>query len=377
MRDLAIIGAGPAGMACAVAAAELALLAIDEQDEFVLYYGSEEDVGRYQAHANVTERVVKAKGKLLWDQWAVPRIAVREGIDVLFNLKLSVPLFSKIPSAFVLHGPEQFVVPSAYKLLDLIQSRIFMPRYLRKASAVIVSTQDARKQVLSRIADIPESLHVVPASYSKEFEVKPQEELDAVRARYDLPDRFILFVGGLHPIKNIGRILRSLHLLRESWGDELPPLVIVGFKRWKVDGELALIDELGLGDKVLFPGFIPDADLPAFYNLATLFLFPSLYEGFGIPVLEAMACGCPVVTSKAGAGPEVGGDAALFADPYDPREIADRVNDLLKNEALRRSLSEKGIERALDFDWRNTAAATLSLLLHVVRAKGGEEEPTP
>ena len=163
-------------------------------------------------------------------------------------------------------------------------------------------------------------------------------------------------------------------LLRESWGDELPPLVFVGFKRWKVDGELALIDELGLGDKVIFPGYIPDADLPAFYNLATLFLFPSLYEGFGIPVLEAMACGCPVVTSTAGAGPEVSGGAALLADPLDPREIADRVNDLLKNEGLRQSLIAKGLLRALDFDWRNTAAATLSVVLRAVRGKSGDAE---
>lgn len=344
-----------------------ALLAIDEQDEFVLYYGDEENVGRYAQHSNVIERVVKAPGKLAWDQWAVPRDAAREGVELLFNLKLSVPLFSSIPSAFVLHGPEQFVIPSAYKFLDRIQSRILMPRYVRKASAVIVSTQDAREKATSLIANLPERFHVVPASYSKEFEVKPQAELDAVRARYDLPERFILFVGGLHPIKNVGRILRSLHLLRESWGDELPPLVAVGFKRWKVDAELALIDELGLGDKVIFPGYIPDEDLPAFYNLATLFLFPSLYEGFGIPVLEAMACGCPVVTSKEGAGPEVCGGAALLADPYNPREIADRVDDLLKNEGLRQSLIAKGLERVEDFDWRSTAAATLSVILHVLR----------
>jgi glycosyltransferase involved in cell wall biosynthesis len=243
---------------------------------------------------------------------------------------------------------------------------------VRKASAVIVSTQDAKQKTLDLIANLPERIHVVPAAYSKEFGLRPQEELEAVRDRYDLPERFILFVGGLHPIKNVGRILRALHLLRESWGDELPPLVAVGFKRWKVDGELALIDELGLQDKVIFPGYIPDADLPAFYNLATLFLFPSLYEGFGIPVLEAMACGCPVVTSKTGASPEVSGGAALLADPYDPREIAEQVNEVLKSEGLRASLSEKGLERVEDFDWRNTAAATLSLMLHAVRGQGGD-----
>ena len=139
-------------------------------------------------------------------------------------------------------------------------------------------------------------------------------------------------------------------------------LVFVGFSRWKTSSDFGLIEQLGLNDSVTFTGFIPDEDIPAMYNLAEALVYPSLYEGFGIPVLEAMACGCPVVTTKTGCTPEVAGDAAVLVDPLDCDEIADAICTVLTDSALWEELITKGFKRAAEFDWKRCAQETIALL---------------
>jgi glycosyltransferase involved in cell wall biosynthesis len=179
-----------------------------------------------------------------------------------------------------------------------------------------------------------------------------------VRAKYQLPDSFILFVGGLNPLKNFSNLLYAYHRLQADISHQL---VVVGFNRWKFAHDLELVDKLGLHDRVRFIGFIPDEEIPAFYTLADVFAFPSLYEGFGIPILEAMACGCPVVTSKTGCGPEVAGEAASLVDPYSPSDIAKAISALLTDGVLRQRLRELGLKRAGQFSWPKCAQQTLAL----------------
>jgi glycosyltransferase involved in cell wall biosynthesis len=167
-----------------------------------------------------------------------------------------------------------------------------------------------------------------------------------------------LFVGGLSPLKNFGNLLRAYEKVYKMFPHKL---VFTGFKRWKFSKDLQLVDQLGLHDHVLFTDFIPDEDIPAMYNLADLFVFPSLYEGFGMPVLEAMACGCPVLTTETGCSPEVAGDAALLVDPYAPDKIAEAIQRLLTDEQLRQGLIEKGLVRAKQFGWERCARETLAL----------------
>ena len=142
-------------------------------------------------------------------------------------------------------------------------------------------------------------------------------------------------------------------------------MVVLGFKRWKYEQDLKVVEDLKIQDRVHFAGFVPDEDLPAFYNAADLFLFPSLYEGFGIPVLEAMACGCPVVTSKTGCSPEVAGGAAELVDPYDVDSIYTGMRRVLDDMRLRREMTARGLRRCRDFSWSKTAKATLSLFQFV------------
>ena len=159
------------------------------------------------------------------------------------------------------------------------------------------------------------------------------------------------------PLKTLGRTLKAFSQLNVG----LRHLVVLGFKRWKFQKDLDLVRELNLEKRVHFVGFVPDEDLPAFYNRAEVLLFPSLYEGFGIPLLEAMACGCPVVASMTGCSPEVAGGGAELVDPYDVESIRAGTERVLRDESLRQSMIAKGLQRCKDFSWNKTAAATLEL----------------
>ncbi|HEY3342008.1 MAG TPA: glycosyltransferase family 1 protein, partial [Anaerolineae bacterium] len=178
------------------------------------------------------------------------------------------------------------------------------------------------------------------------------------KEKYHLPDHFLLWVGGISPLKNISNLLRAYAMV----AGEIPhPLVMAGFLRWKFTGDLQLIDTLGLKDRVIFTNYVPPEDIPALYNLADIFVFPSIYEGFGLPILEAMACGCPVITSTTGYAPEVAGNAGLLVNPYRPEEIAAAMRTVLGNDTLRQKMIRDGLLWVKHFNWEKTARETLSL----------------
>jgi glycosyltransferase involved in cell wall biosynthesis len=198
----------------------------------------------------------------------------------------------------------------------------------------------------------------------------PESSVNAALGHYALPESFALFIGGINPLKNFGRTLTAFSQLT------IGPrhLVVLGFKRWKFQKDLQLVRELALENRVHFVGFVPDADIPAFYNRAEVLLFPSLYEGFGIPTLEAMACGCPVVTSMTGSSPEVAGGAAMLVDPYDVESIRAGIEHVVRDESLKQSIIAKGLRRCKDFSWDKTAAATLNLFESLFNA---QSKPSP
>jgi glycosyltransferase involved in cell wall biosynthesis len=230
--------------------------------------------------------------------------------------------------------------------------------YAKKASAIITMTRLGSNDIVRYMGADPKKMNVIYEAYNENCRVLKKEETDAVRLKYALPEKYILFVGGLTPLKNFGNLLRAYKTIEARVAHHL---VVVGWNRWKFSDDLKLLEELGLSDRVLFKGFVSDDEIPAFYNLAGLFAFPSIYEGFGIPALEAMACGCPVIASKTGCSPEVVGDAACLVDPYDPGMIGATMQKVLEDRALRQQLVAKGLERAGQFSWRKTAIKTLAL----------------
>lgn len=335
-----------------------ALFNVDRRNQYVLIYRDRRHLGQFSGFSNVKEEVLHAPNRLLWDQFTVPKFAIREGLNIIYNPKLSVPLFAPCKTILVMHGAEQFAVPQAFKWYDRMYFSVANRLYCRRASAIIAMTHTGAKDITKYMGARPDKIRVIYEAYNERCRVMPKEKVEEVKARYNLPDHFILFVGGLSPLKNLANLIRAFKRLETTFHYKL---VVVGFKRWKFAQDIQLVDELELADRVLFTGFVPDEDIPAFYNAAELFVFPSLYEGFGIPALEAMACGCPVITSKAGCSPEIAGGAAVLVDPYSPEDIAKAIRRVLTEQPLKRDLIEKGLKRSAEFSWEKCAMETVAV----------------
>ncbi|MBC7260731.1 MAG: glycosyltransferase family 4 protein, partial [Chloroflexi bacterium] len=242
---------------------------------------------------------------------------------------------------------------------DTLLYRYWLPRVLSHVDAVITDSQ-ASKMDLANFLNIPEeTVHVIYGGVSTCYHPISSEEAARTASRYDLPKRYILFVGSVEERKNLRRLLQACaRLWREG---EVRPLVVVGPHKWKYRRILQTVEELGISEHVIFTGYVPDEALPALYSGADLFVFPSLYEGFGLPPLEAIACGTPVVCSNTSSLPEVVGDAALMVDPYDVEALAEAMHRVLSDTALREELRQKGLARAKMFTWERAARETLAV----------------
>ncbi|NIM91040.1 MAG: glycosyltransferase [Candidatus Aminicenantes bacterium] len=237
---------------------------------------------------------------------------------------------------------------------------------LLKADGVIAISEFTRNQLLERFPLDEKKVKTIYLGLDPEFhtEVSAAEE-EEVRKKFSLPPSFIFFVGAMEPRKNLLRLIEALKITHEK--HQKTPLVIVGREGLDYRNLEKKISQLKLQDWVRMMGYLPDEEVKIFYRLASVFAFPSLCEGFGLPVIEAMARGLPVATSKTSALPEVGQDAALYFHPEDPEDIADKLIQALEDEELRQTLKERGKKRALDFDWHTTAAETLSFYEQLFR----------
>jgi glycosyltransferase involved in cell wall biosynthesis len=210
----------------------------------------------------------------------------------------------------------------------------------------------------------PDKITVVQEAASPELSPKLPEDAEGARHRYGLPDRFLIHVGTIEPRKNLTRLLEALHRLRREGA--VIPLVVVGGKGWLSEDFYRRLEELAIGDTVLFLGYVPSADLPYLYSAATAAVMPSVYEGFGLPVLEAMACGTPVVCSSASSLPEVGGEAARYFDPYDVAAMAEAIAVVWNDAELRGDMRRRGLEQATRFSWARAAEETLAVYERVL-----------
>ena len=247
-----------------------------------------------------------------------------------------------------------FRMPEVYQFSRVWWWR-FQYRYLCRRADLFLTISEFTKGEMTKLLGIPpHRIRVVPCAASERFSpITDPAALEALRARYALPERFVLFVGNNNPRKNLARMVRAFDLAKER--GEIPHhLVIAGEQGWKFDPEKAL-EGIRNRDAVHFIGFVPDEDMSALYSAAELFLFPTLYEGFGIPVLEAQLCGTPVLTSRGSSLPEVGGEAAVYVDPLREEDICAGMLRVLEDPALAQALSQKGFENAGRFSWEASA----------------------
>jgi glycosyltransferase involved in cell wall biosynthesis len=241
-----------------------------------------------------------------------------------------------------------YVTPKTSTTLENLVFRLWLPIALHRADAVITISECSRNDIAHYLPVPKEKIFVIPISNSPAYRPLPAEAVQPVLAKLTIPMPYILYVGSLEPRKNLLRLLQAYAQLRQQ--DTRWHLVIVGARNfWKNAPVVETVEELALKPWVHFTGFVEEEDLPALYNGADLFAFPSLYEGFGLPPLEAMACGTPVVTSNSSSLPEVVGDAAIMVDPYDVDAIAGAMARVLNDPALAADLRQRGLARAGQF----------------------------
>jgi glycosyltransferase involved in cell wall biosynthesis len=233
--------------------------------------------------------------------------------------------------------------------------KAILPAADRVISISNVMTEDFRKHVNYPIDQVRTIYHGV----NEKFHVETDEvRLARAREEYELPERFILFVGHLYPQKNFSVLARAFARLK----NDIPHrLVVAGRPRWKADADLRLIEDLGIANRVDSLQFVPNDDLPLIYNLADCFVYPSLYESFGLAQLEAMACGCPVIGANSGAIPEITCGTAMLFDPRSPEDLARAILTVTQDAGVRRDLVDRALVRARDFTWERTARETLNV----------------
>jgi glycosyltransferase involved in cell wall biosynthesis len=356
-----------------------ALLRLDHRNEYVLFYAGSRPLGRYARRPNVREVVVRAPGKLLWDQVAVPVAARRTRVDVLFHHKFSIPVAASCPTVVQQRGTEYWTFPEYYSTLDDRLNRRYnvltIPLFCRRAARVLTNS-DSLARELERLAGVPrEKMATIYAAADERFtRIADPMILGRVRAQYGLPAQpfFLMVVKGyarfeyegqaLCPRKNVEGTLEAFARARGA-DPRVPPMVILGagVRERLTPGILA--ERFGLSaEAVVIPGLIDHGDMPAVYSLAGALLFPSYYESFGIPLVEAMACGCPVITSSAPACPEVVGDAALVVAPDDVEGLTHAMLRLVREPELAPQLERRGMVRARSFSWEDSARRLLAEL---------------
>jgi glycosyltransferase involved in cell wall biosynthesis len=286
----------------------------------------------------------------------------RHRVDVL-HVQFTAPPLSPCPVVVSIHDLSFEHLPQTFKRRSRMQLRLTVRRSARNAAQIIALSQHARADLINTYHLRPELVNVVPLAAPAAFApVTDDNELQRVRQTYGIQRDYILSVGSIQPRKNLRRLIEAYSLLRrESSGVKLPQLVLVGKNAWLYDETHRALKDRGIGESIVLTGYVPESDLPALYSGALCFIYPSYFEGFGLPPLEAMKCGAPVIVGNKTSLPEVVGDAALMIDPFDIDAMAAAIKRVISDSDFRADLRDKGLERAKQFDWKETARQTLAV----------------
>jgi alpha-1,3-rhamnosyl/mannosyltransferase len=291
----------------------------------------------------------------LSQQWVVPHLLRRAGATLYHSPYYLMPYWSGILTVLTCYDIIPRLFPGYFSAQQRLLWRLTHALALRAASVILAISRATRDDLVQQLSVPASKVHVTPLAADPHFRPQPPDEVDRVRSAYDLPDAYVLYMGTNKPHKNLVRLIQAWAAIEPAVGTI--SLVIAGHRDNRYpQAEQAAAD---LSARVIFTGAVADADLPALYSGALCFVFPSLYEGFGLPVLEAMACGTPVVCSQVSSLPEVAGDAALFFDPGNVESMAGVLLQLIRDNALQTDLRERGLRRAQHFNWATTAMQTL------------------
>lgn len=340
---------------------------IDHESEYVLLTRPEDAAAVAGAGRNFRVAIETSRPYSLGEQWRIPRAAARARAQLLHEPHYVLPPLTRCRTVVTIHDcihlrfPEYLPSRAAFAY-----AHTMIRLAARKADRVLTVSDASKRDILHYTGVAPEKVVVVPNGLDARFAAVPDAEaVDRVRQRFQLDHPFVLYVGNIKPHKNLERLIAAFASMRADGPDGLK-LVVIGDETSRHPGLRQAVHRHRLDKHVRFLGFQPAATLVTFYRLARAFVFPSLYEGFGLPPLEAMANDTPVVTSNVSSLPEVAGDAALLVDPYDVASIADGIRRAVTDEALRHDLIARGRLRAREFSWARAAADTLAVYREVV-----------
>jgi len=294
----------------------------------------------------------------------------RRPVDVL-HVQYTAPPFCPVPVVATIHDLAFEHLPETFTRRGSLQLKLTVRRTARQAARIATVSEYSRQDLLRTYNLPPEKVAVTYNGIESHFTPQPSSpgEADDVRRRFGIARNFLLAVGSLQPRKNLIRLIRAYAKLRERDQNFAPQLVIVGRKLWLADEIFAEVRRQRWAQDVILTGYVTDEDLPKLYRAATAFVYPSLFEGFGLPPVEAMACGTPVVTSNTSSLPEVVGEAALLIDPCDEQALTSAISQIVGDQSLRAKLRAQGIEQARKFTWRAAAEKTLQLYQESFAAK--------
>ena len=352
-----------------------ALAQVDSVNEYTLY------VTTAEARARFSQRWPNFRVQTTFPHTPLIRIPVtlaaelrKRPVDVL-HVQFTAPPFSPCPVVVSVHDLSFEHLPQTFNRRSRTQLRLTVRHSVKRAARILTLSEHTRRDMIETYGTSPERITAIPIAAPSYFgRVREERELQRVRHIYGIEGDYILCVSSIQPRKNLPRLVRAYESLRNKRGPgKLPKLVLVGKCAWLYDETLRSIEEGRMKDSVILTGYVPQSDLPALYSGSICFVYPSYFEGFGLPPLEAMKCGTPVIAGNRTSLPEVVGDAGILVDPFDVNAIAAAIERVVDDPDLRQQLSVKGVARSRLFDWNETARRTLNIYEQVVGGLGREE----
>jgi glycosyltransferase involved in cell wall biosynthesis len=313
-------------------------------------------------------RAVQVKVNLIERNWwtvGLPRYLKRKSFDLFHGTNYDIPLWKRCPTVLTIHDLSAFLFPETHESRSVRRARRRLPLMGRAATQIVTPSESVKEEVMDHLHVSREKVVAIPEAARAIFRPLPPEQTVETRERLGVEDDFLLFVGTIEPRKNLNVLLKAYRDLLGAT-EQRPQLVIAGKKGWLTDKLFAFVQELGIEERVNFTGYLSDDDLCALYSSCRLFIYPSIYEGFGLPPLEAMACGAPVIASSIPSMSEVLGSAARLVAPDDVNGLAGSINTLLRDRNERQQLASAGLARAGSYSWDRTA----KLMLGVYREAG-------
>jgi len=352
-----------------------ALAQVDSVNEYTLYVTTAEARARFsQRWPNFRVQTTLPHTPLIRIPLTLAAELRKRPVDVL-HVQFTAPPFSPCPVVVSVHDLSFEHLPQTFNRRSRTQLRLTVRHSVKKAARILTLSEHTRRDMIETYGTSPERITAIPLAAPSYFgRVREERELQRVRHIYGIEGDYILCVSSIQPRKNLPRLVSAYESLRNKRGPgKLPKLVLVGKCAWLYDETLRSIEEGRMKDSIILTGYVPQSDLPALYSGSICFVYPSYFEGFGLPPLEAMKCGTPVIAGNRTSLPEVVGDAGILVDPFDVNAIAAAIGRLVDDPDLRQQLSVKGVARSRLFDWNETARRTLNVYKQAVGGSGREE----